>query len=471
MTRISDQLAAPPTVATQPTPGARHDLKQIEIISRVLGVPLMPWQKYVARVASERHPDNPERYRYRTVILTVPRQSGKTTLMRTILTQRALMNDARKSFYTAQTGKDATARWKDLIQQIEASFLGEYTTTKLAQGSQTLIFDNQSSISPFAPTPKSLHGYTPDDVMLDEIFEWDEEQGEALMGAVKPAQVTRVGRQLWLVSTMGTEDSDFLNGWIEKGKAAAELDDSEICYFEWSLAAELDSYDSANWDFHPALGHTITKEDLQEATANHGVGEWERAYMNRRTKVMHKWISDETLAEITGEVTQPQKASDFHFAFEVDPKDGTGAGIVAAWKHGGKVHAKVYRVEPGRSWVTAAAQDIVQLRPGSVRYDNTAMNRHYAGDLDEQLVEPVNTGEFTTACMMLFEKIKDGELVLDDSELMRDQIQSVVTKPLGEGWAISRKKSAGDVSLAVALALAVKAAAHDTPAPAPAIHF
>lgn len=464
-------LDAPPALATMPTPGARHELRQIELIARVLGVPLMPWQRYVARVASEKHPDNPERYRYRTIVLTVPRQSGKTTLMRAILTQRALMNARRKAFYTAQTGKDATARWKDLIAQIEDSFLGEYTDTRMAQGSQSLTFDNGSYINPFAPTPKSLHGYTPDDVHLDEIFEWSEEQGEMLMGAVKPAQQTRVGRQLWLVSTMGTEDSTFLNNWLAKGREAVGDPSSEIAYFEWSLEPGLDAYDSDNWDFHPALGHTITKDDLAEATTAHSDGEWNRAYMNRITKTVNKWIDDSTLDDVTGEVTAPDSMNDVHLAWEVDPKDGGGAGIVAAWKHADKIHAKIWMLQPERGWIVDAAKDALTMRPGSIKYDNTAMNRHYAGNMESSLIEPLATADYVTACMMLLEKIKTGEVVLEQSEIMREQLQRVVTKPLGEGWAISRKLSSGDVSLAVALAVAVKSAAHEVVKPSPMIRY
>ena len=464
-------LDAPPALATLPTPGARHELRQIELIARVLGVPLMPWQRYVARVASEKHPDNPQRYRYRTIVLTVPRQSGKTTLMRAILTQRALMNSRRKAFYTAQTGKDATARWKDLIAQIEDSFLGEYTDTRMAQGSQSLTFANGSYINPFAPTPKSLHGYTPDDVQLDEIFEWSEEQGEMLMGAVKPAQQTRVGRQLWLVSTMGTEDSTFLNNWLEKGRESLNDPASEIAYFEWSLAPGLDAYDPANWDFHPAIGHTINKEDLQEASGAHSEGEWNRAYMNRRTKTVNKWIDDATLEAATGELSAPENMRDVHLAWEVDPKPGGGAGIVAAWKNGGKIHAKIYMMEPERGWIVAAAKDALTLQPGSIKYDNTAMNRHYAGDMGTDHIEPIGTQDYVTACMMLLEKIETGEIVLEDSEILREQLQNVTTKPLGEGWAISRKLSSGDVSLAVALAVAVKNAAHEVVKPAPMIRY
>lgn len=65
---------AQPIYATRPNPDAPHDLSKIEQVSRLLGTPLLPWQRYVARVATEKNENGS--YRYPVVILTVPRQSG-----------------------------------------------------------------------------------------------------------------------------------------------------------------------------------------------------------------------------------------------------------------------------------------------------------------------------------------------------------------------------------------------------------
>lgn len=467
--------SALPSYATRPVKGARHDLRQIDLVSRVLGVPLMPWQKLVARVASERHPDNPKKFKYHTVILTVPRQSGKTTLMRTLLTQRSLMNVNRQAFYTAQTGKDATARWKDLIKQIEVSVLQEYVQTRLSNGAQQIQFPNGSFIAPFAPTPKSLHGYTPHDVMLDEIFEWDTEQGESLMGAVKPAQQTLIDRQLWLVSTMGTKDSDFLNGWIEKGRAAVNDPGSGIAYFEWSLAPGLDAYDPANWGFHPALGHTIELDALMEASdpAMHSVGEWNRAYMNRQTETMDEWIDNDTLDIVMKPITEAPTGP-VHYAYDIDPKPGGGAAIVAAWLNAeGRPQAKIYQTDKGRAWLMEPLTNIAA--GGPVLFDANGNNKTISDLLTRQLgesaVEPMNTQEFITAGVNLKDLIETGAIDIDDSPVMRRAIQSVVTRSLGESWAFSRKNSNGDISATVALAVAVKSAMHERAMPAPYIHY
>ena len=473
--KVELNTTAMPSFATRPVRGAKHDLRQIDLVSLALGVPLMPWQKLVARVASERHPENPKKFKYHTVILTVPRQSGKTTLMRTLLTQRALVNMNRQAFYTAQTGKDATARWKDLIKQIESSIFEEYVQTRLSNGAQQIQFPNGSFIAPFAPTPKSLHGYTPHDVMLDEIFEWDTEQGESLMGAVKPAQQTLIDRQLWLVSTMGTKDSDFLNGWIEKGRAAVNDPESGIAYFEWSLAPGLDAYDPANWGFHPALGHTIDIDALKEASdpAMHSVGEWNRAYMNRQTETMDEWKTDDVLDVVMKPITEAPQG-DVHYAFDIDPKPGGGAAIVAAWLNDDdRPQVKIYRMDKGRAWMLEPLMGITAA--DKVRFDSNGNNKTISDMLIRQMgesaVEPIGTQEFITAGVNLSDLIDTGAIDIDDDPVMRRAIQSVVTRSLGESWAFSRKNSNGDISAVVAMAVAVKAAMHERTMPAPYVHY
>ena len=236
---LPDLEPGAPAYATKPNPDAPSDMGQIIAASRMLGRDLMPWQKLVAQVAGERRIDDPRRYRYPIVCVTVPRQSGKTTLMRTVLAQRAIANRNRVAFYTAQTGKDAVARWADLVKDIEQGPLARFVEKRIAAGSQALTFPTGSRISPFAPTAKSLHGYTPHDVMLDEIFAWDAAQGADLMGAIKPAQLTLKDKQLWLVSTAGHAGSEFLKSWVDAGAGIvhgepASRTSSGPCLRDWT---------------------------------------------------------------------------------------------------------------------------------------------------------------------------------------------------------------------------------------------
>lgn len=458
---------AAPAYATRPTPGAANDLRKIKIVANALGTPLMPWQETVARVASERRADDPRRYRYPVIVLTVPRQSGKTTLMRAVLTQRAMMNPGRVAFYTAQTGKDAAARWNDLVKQIERGPFAGHVKKRMAAGSQSLTFPGDSTISPFPPTAKSLHGYTPHDVMLDEIFAWDAAQGEDLMGAIKPAQITLPDRQLWLVSTMGTKDSEFLHSWVDQGRLSVDDPGAAVAYFEWSAPDGADYYDPETWSFHPALGHTITVEDLAEAAASHSSGEWQRAYMNRRSATSEAFVDMAAYDDGATEQTPPAWA-DVTIAYEADPQRRWGA-IVAAWVDEGTPQARVVMAGPGTDWLAKnVARIYVEDRPAGIWADDAGATRAITDQLGMMPnarngangvpVSTLATRDYATACGDFKAAIDGRRLGHGGSASMREAIENVSTRPLGEAWAISRARSTGPVCEAVAAAVAIRAA-------------
>ena len=57
-------------------------------VAEALGTPLMPWQRHVVDVALELRPDGIPAYRQ--VTLSVPRQSGKSTLLAALMVHRLL---------------------------------------------------------------------------------------------------------------------------------------------------------------------------------------------------------------------------------------------------------------------------------------------------------------------------------------------------------------------------------------------
>lgn len=462
-----------PRYATLPTPGARHDLEQVVVTANALGTPLMPWQQLVARVATERRADAPDQYRYPLLILTVPRQSGKTTLMRTVLSQRALTNTGRRAFYTAQTGKDAAARWLDLAKAIDAGPLRGRVTKRLAIGSQSLLFPNGSTISPFAPTPKSLHGYTPHDVMCDEVFAFDSAQGNDLMGAIGPAQVTIASRQLWLVSTMGTRDSTFLHEWVELGRLAVDDPAAAIAYFEWSMTPAADPYDPSSWKFHPALGHTITTESLAELSSQHSRGEWLRAFMNTQSVTSEAVIESEHVDATATEQTPPTSTRDLVLTFEV-ARDRSRSCIWAAWIDPGTGNPalRLVRADAGSDWLADALAELrTDWRPRVIGADRGAPQTRDILDqlqadhptLEFSVMQP---NDFATACDAIVHRFRGRTLSHDGSESLVAAIEAAVTKPLGQGWVWDRVKSRGPIADLVAATVALRLIER-APAPAP----
>src|SRR5687768_2384450 len=102
-----------PRWATPRTKGRESFGPQIAAVNAQLGLPLMPWQQLVADVGGEIDSETglPA---YRDIVVTIPRQNGKTTLVLGWEVQRALGWDGPQNIvYSAQSGKDARKKLLD----------------------------------------------------------------------------------------------------------------------------------------------------------------------------------------------------------------------------------------------------------------------------------------------------------------------------------------------------------------------
>lgn len=476
-------MTAAARFATRPTPGALHDALAIARLAALFRRPLMPWQFQAVRVGTERRLDDPNRYRYREVRISVPRQAGKTVtghvknLHRTIATRR------RGCFYTAQTGKDARARWRDAVQLVEDSPLYRFVAPRntyggvirLAAGAPAIEWPHGSYLQAFAPTAASLHGYTPDSVDEDEVWEYDELQGEALDGAIGPAQITLPHAQRWLYSTMGDADSTYWHRLVDEGRAATEDPDAEIAYLEWSIPDDADPYDPAVWaSFHPAIGHTQDVRDLAVEAAKQKEGTWLRAYCNRRTAT-RETVVDMAAFELLGQADLRLKADGGVLAYDV-AHDSSRATIVMARPRGeDSVAVRVLKSAEGVAWL---AGEVIALADKfgyrTVHADDGGPARDVTETIRRQrpdLVQTTSGGQFATACGAWLRRARDGRLVWDKSDDIRQAQAALVTRPMGDAVAFSRSRSAGPIDALVAAAVAIRAALlAPVPAPAPAFY-
>jgi hypothetical protein len=276
---------APPLFATPRDPSRPNEGGEIAAVARSLGTPLLPWQQYVADVATERLEDGS--YAYEVVVVSVPRQTGKTTLIRAMGVHRAAVL-GRHVYYTAQTGKDARARWADLKDSMVVSPVwGDRVHVVLRGGAECVHFHHKDGpgFHCFAPVEKCLHGSTPAVVVLDEAFAHDAAKGEMLMGAITPAQQTILARQLWIVSTMGTAESTFFHDWIERAREGSP----RVALFLWGADDPAEPYSLEGIaGYHPGVGFLLNERVLTAADVLGEVekmtkSEYVRAFGNLRT--------------------------------------------------------------------------------------------------------------------------------------------------------------------------------------------
>lgn len=465
----------PPRFSPQRDPRLKCDGAQIAFIAKALGKPLMPWQRHVADIATEKLPSG--RYKYPIVLVTVPRQSGKTTLVGPVQLQRIISMPNIKAFYTAQTGKDARERFSDLVNLVQESPIRRvFNKPRWAAGSEALIAPNGSRLQMFAPGPAAIHGETPPLVTLDEIWHHSEARGNELMGAIGPAQITLPHRQIWMISTMGTALSGFMNDYIARGRAG----EAGIAYFEWSIDPAADPYDEAAWTFHPALGITQDIADLRAESLNQKRGEWLRAYCNKLTEATDALVSAEDLAALP--IAAPPRRRDVAIGYEV-AVDGSAASVYAAWRteDGAPAIHLVHRAG-GTSWLAPLVRRIAaEWKPRVITADDGGTTRPVTAELinpavknlDPVDVSPLGGRDFTSACQQLITAARDHKnLEHDHTDSLTKAFAHAVIRSGGDSWRLSRTYSTGPIDSLIAAAAALwEFDRQDKPLPKPDLRF
>jgi phage terminase large subunit-like protein len=262
---------------------------RVGMVARAIGTPLMAWQQEVVDVAGENVDGLPC---YRELVLTVPRQSGKTTLILAIMLHRALYyGRPQRIAYTAQTGHDARTKLiDDFVPLIERSPLAPLIERVYrANGDEAVIFGNGSRIEVLRNSVSAGHGRTLDLAIIDEAFADEDDVREQ---ALLPTMATRKDAQIVVVSTAGTDRSLYLRRKVDQGRASADADSGHGCaYFEWSAEPDDDPFDREVWKrCMPALGLTVQESAVEHAMGTMTINEFRRSYLNVWSTVSEQMI-------------------------------------------------------------------------------------------------------------------------------------------------------------------------------------
>lgn len=451
-------MSAPAKHATKRDPSRRTHGGAIALVAEALGKPFMPWQQQVVDVATEI--DDEGRFVYEIVLVTVPRQSGKTTLLGAMQIHRAMTMAGARCFYTAQTGKDASKRFEDLAKLVTASPLKAIAKLRWSAGSTRMSFPNGSSIDLFAPTLEAIHGETPPLVTFDEIWKYDENLGDALVeGAVIPAQMTLSGRrQIWLVSTAGTALSTFMRKWVERGREAVRTggaSDPGLAYFEWSLADGDDPDDITSYErFHPACGEVIngdvlTAEELAKSAPS-SRAERLRAMFNVWTEAEEPLFSAEHFGALAEQPLAVPALRDVAITYAIG--SGDHGVVMASWRDlDGRPTSRVLHSAPGTLWMHDFIVDVYRRwRPAVLGADDGGQTRRLTDQvsrtLGEGTVTPTIGKAFGTACMAWIDAVETNALKHDGSRALSDGVQHLVLRKSGDVTVFDRNGSTGSIA-------------------------
>jgi hypothetical protein len=442
-----------PRWATPRTSSRRTLGAQAAAVAERLGTRYLPWQRLVADVGLELLPDG--RPAYREVLVTVPRQSGKTTLILSVEVQRAVgwapAFGPQRIVYSAQTGADARKKLlEDQLPVLEPrrKLLGISRITR-AIGSESLLWTNGSRLVLLASSSDSGHGKTLDLGMQDELFaDVDHRRDQAMI----PAMATRQHAQLWGASTMGTGDSQALNMKVAKARAAVEAGKTTgIAYFEWSADVADDPADPATWwRCMPALGRTIGLEAVEHAYQTMSLGEFKRAFLNIAT-VTNERVIPQTAWDL---VCDPHvEATAGRFGIDVNPERSAAAIVVAG--PGPVLEVIDYRA--GIAWLVPRCVELHRRYGAGVVLDGSGPAASEIAALRAQGVpiEIVTGQDVTRAAGAFYDRIVEGNLRIRRHQALDEAAGGAAKLQVGDAWKWGRRSSNADIAPLVAATVAL----------------
>jgi phage terminase large subunit-like protein len=448
--------------------------------SRLLGKEPMPWQAEVFEVAFEL--DAFGLLWYREIVIVIPRQSGKSTLVIPWGVHRMTTWGERQfMLYTAQTRGAAKQKLVDeqffminqspfrrlLIPNRQGRIL-----PNLSHGEERLEWANGSKWLIDAPTETAAHGLTLGLGVGDEFFSHADARVEA---AMSPTMITVPDSQkLWL-STVGKtkKKSPFMWSKMEAGRnrveSALELrklgaPDSRTLYIEFSFPEDADFLDRLVWwQNMPALGYTISEAGVAAQLDSIGEIEFRRAFGNQWAddrpddwKIpADDWyeIEDED-SEITDTLT---------WVIDVSPERTFASIGLASQRDDGQIHIEVIEHSTGTGWLidgdpTRELRGIAALireHGGELYYDHMTVGALVPDLIDAGLEpQPIPLADIKVSAAALFDAVKNRKVVHLGQFELTDALAAAATRKIGDAWAWARGPSMADITALVAVTLA-----------------
>lgn len=228
----------------------------------MIGEPLMPWQQWLVVHALELNPDRT--YRFRTVVVLVARQNGKSSVKRIVSLWRLYMDGARTILGLAQDVALAREQWSLCQETIHASpdLEVEWGKARNVNGDEHFQLTSGARYMIRAMNRRAGRGYSIDEINIDELREQHNWQA---WSAVSKTTMARANSQLWAMSNAGDDESVVLN---QLRDAALAGRDPSIGLFEWSGVDDCDLDDPRAWcQANPGLGHVINAQAIRSAMA------------------------------------------------------------------------------------------------------------------------------------------------------------------------------------------------------------
>jgi hypothetical protein len=233
----------------------------IDYAKNILGIRLYSWQEWalIHIFEIEGNLEKEWHFRYRTVVLLIARQNGKTILSKVIASFFLNVLQAKSVFGTSLSVEKAEEVWEAVIADQEniPELASEIDKVARQNGGKKLILKGGRTYKAGAPNRRAGRGDANDLVMLDELREhrdWETWSASVNSTNARPNAIV-IG-----FSNAGDPDSIVLRKLREQAinKIKSNDKDCDLGLFEWSADEELpiDNIEGIR-QANPALGYGL----------------------------------------------------------------------------------------------------------------------------------------------------------------------------------------------------------------------
>ena len=456
------------------TPRTSLGFQCVEFAATILGITLLPWQRWLLIHAMELRKDG--RFRFRTVLVLVARQNGKTTLIEVKNLFKMFVLKVPLIIGTAQILDYAEESWDKAVEIVESipELAGLVQHVDRTNGKKALRLIHGSRWKIATASRKGGRSLSADDVNLDELREhhnWES------WGAVSKTTMARKKAQVWAATNAGDDRSVVLNSLQEKGQAvaekliellarlvvaeaeaitaaaAAEGIDTSFGHFEWSAPADCPTDDPAMWAMaNPSLGYPqgISVEALSAAQQT----DPEPVF---RTECLCQRVPDLEPSKIP--MTAWVKCKDPHsqivgpvvLTWEVSWRQDAGAILLSGRRHDGLPQIEMVEYREGVDWIPGRFGQIAgRNQVLDIVYDPAAPGASILSEITERLpggMEPraLTMRQVAQGCGRIYNLALAGTFRHLGDERLVEMLRRSATRSLADMWAWDRKHSRGDI--------------------------
>lgn len=441
-----------------------------------MGVTFDAWQNGIGSIAFGKRKDGKFAATVGGVVLSIPRQVGKTFFVGMVVIAICLLYPNTLVLWTAHHNKTTTKTFQTMQGYVRRKKVAPFLKPNRSQGIRTsngeqeVEFRNGSKIMFGAREFGFGRGFDKVDV---EVFDEAQKLSEGALEDMVPAtnQATLEGGALLFF--MGTpprpddKGEEFAN---RRSKAISGKSDN-MAYVEFSADNGADPDDRKQWSkANPSFPSRTPIESMErmreqltddDSFAREALGIWD-AVGSARVIDEKSW----------NDVADPASMAIERLTLAIDvPPDRSIAAVgLAGRRADGLWHVELDDQRKGVDWVipwveSRAAKNrlhavVVDEMSGLV--EKRKNGRHYLIGSDVEVTLAAAEGrDMAIACAKFFDDVIDGSLRHTDQPQTNVALSVARKRPLQGGWAWNRKDAASDITPVVAETLALWGAQND----------